>query len=349
MTDRGALYDLLDRGLELWHRAEPHPAHEAWEAAWHRLGGRQRDEGEGPEEAALAQALVQLAAARVKGPTDGGRRLLDKARRGVLEAASMRPAALGFDVAGLAEGLDRPADALLGDGGALPSLLPPRVHQAGVVYGHGFGSGPMSTKALAVKAALTAEGLEVRAPALDDGDFFGFTVTRARERLRRCLFDHTLYIGSSMGGYLGALLAEEEAARPRSRVAALVLMAPAFDFGARIEHREGTDRVARWRAEGELVLDRAEGLSPMAISSAFLDDTSRHPGRPPVRSPAYVLAGRQDAIVPLALIEAVVSASDPAVELEVVDDDHRLHASVDRAIAAAKRFAALLPRRRPGP
>lgn len=85
----------LREGVRLWHEGAPHPAHEEWESAWKLLE---------PPDKGLAQALVQLAAARVKRAVDnetGVKKLLAKARANLSAVAEVKREVLGLDVADL--------------------------------------------------------------------------------------------------------------------------------------------------------------------------------------------------------------------------------------------------------
>jgi len=95
---------------------------------------------------------------------------------------------------------------------------------------------------------LTRLGHDVIVPDLEEGDFQGLTITRqlgvVRREIARSRGDLAL-IGSSMGGYLAVLAANQEPRIPR-----LMLMAPAIDMKARWTVRYGADQLARWKAQG---------------------------------------------------------------------------------------------------
>lgn len=207
----------------------------------------------------------------------------------------------------------------------------------GFVYLHGFASSPGSNKAQRLSAELRADGYHVRIPDQNEDDFEGLTVSRALALAERNLFERTVLIGSSMGAYVATLLAQREA-EGRGRVAALVLMAPAFDLADRLRHRYGSDAVARWARDGRVEVDHYGYGEPRAIGHGFLVDAERHEARPSILPPAYVLTGKRDEVVPHRMVAEVVSASDPSIVFEVVDDDHGLERSAPRALAAARRF-----------
>lgn len=210
---------------------------------------------------------------------------------------------------------------------------------SGVVYLHGFGGSPNGNKATRFAAALEADGFAVRRPDLNanargEEDFTHLTVTRALEAARASLFDRTVLVGSSMGAYLATLLASQD---PRPQ--ALVLMAPAFDLGDRLEARwGGPEVIERWRTEGFLEVCHPHYGEKRPLHYGWVLDVRKHPGRPPITRPAYVLAALRDDIVPIALVREVVGA-DPQVTLVEVDDEHPLVDSAHLAIEAARALA----------
>jgi predicted esterase YcpF (UPF0227 family) len=92
-----------------------------------------------------------------------------------------------------------------------------------ILYLHGFASGPFSSKARYFHRYLTDRGALVQVPDLAAGDFEHLTITGQLAVARRFLTGGPVcLIGSSMGGYLAALLAARHAEIER-----LVLLAPA--------------------------------------------------------------------------------------------------------------------------
>ncbi len=341
-NEREALYALLNEGLALYP-AQPFLAHERWEEAWLVLPAS--------DERTLLRSLIQLAAARIKAAQGNARGLeksLDKAARGFAQIDQEVGALCGLDLGRLGAALEA---------GQLPTL-PPRVHRRGILYLHGFASGPTSAKADAFRQAfldapLCCPDLNLSAPTPAQPephfDFFGLTVPRALMAARRSLFEETIVVGSSMGGYLAALLGADP------RVKALILMAPAFDFSARLLERHGAEEVARWRREGFAMIDHHQTRAPERLGPAILEPHGL-PAFPPILRPTYILHGIHDETVPPSLSEGVwaryrrdepacgrdrsalrVGEASPLVELDLVDDDHRLERSVGRAIEQAKR------------
>jgi uncharacterized protein len=188
-----------------------------------------------------------------------------------------------------------------------------------VGYLHGFASGPGSTKAQFFRARLAALRVPLEIPDLAP-DFTRMTVTGMLAIVEALLeAGPAVLLGSSLGGYLAALVA----ARRPDRVRGLVLFAPAFGFAARWEARIGAAAMARWRAAGTAPVFHY-GLGhevPLAID--ILDDARRWPEEPDPAAPALVFAGRHDDAVPLAAVEHFAAAR-AGRDLVVLDSGHEL-------------------------
>lgn len=308
--------DALNAGLNAWHQRRWFDAHEHWEAAW-------RDTARADFRSAL-KGLIQLAASLHKaelGHPTGHGKLWTKARRRLETSAEALGSLRGIDLVRVVSALP---EAPPGAGwSAAASLLPERLHPFGVLYLHGFGSSPTSPKAMAIRPALEAAGVPVVAPTLaDTDDFFEFTVSRSLRRARRHLFDRTLVVGSSLGGWTAALLAKSE-----PRVVELVLLCPAFRFPERWLRPERSDELVRWRRDGRLALEVGHGPSPQDLGIGFLDDALAHDGdvHPPVRT--TIFHGSRDDVVPLSDVEPVIRDL-PHVDLRLRDDDHGLRATL---------------------
>lgn len=332
------VYGALNTGLAHYHAGKFFEAHEVWEDAWLGEVGRTK---------LALQALIQIAAALHKHQVENPRgtaKLLAKARDKIAEVQAGAAAWLGIDFVGLGQEVERAlaeADAIAADpsrGGALRAPALPRTSGPdGIIYLHGFASGPTSTKAALIVPPLVARGLHVAVPDLNEDDFPNLTVSRALARVRRELRDRTVLIGSSLGGYIAALVAARD-----ERVKALVLMAPAFGFLAYLSARHGPAGLARWKAEGQVEVEHHVLRRKVPLRHSFYEDALSHEPSPRIRVPAYVLQGRRDDTVDPAVVEAVARGNPDTVTLDLVDDDHGLTASASRALAAAERFAVTL-------
>ncbi len=154
-------------------------------------------------------------------------------------------------------------------------------------------------------------------------------MSRALALAKRHVRERTVVIGSSFGGYLASLLAAKD-----DRIKGLVLMAPAFDFAERFEARYGGHAVRMWEEAGFVEVEHYGMPGMQRLSFDLMRDARTHASRPPLRVPTYILQGRRDDVVSPTMVEEVARANAKA-ELDLVDDDHGLVASSDRALAAA--------------
>lgn len=324
-------YALTNQGLDLYHRGFRFEAHESFEAAWKVESGSRK---------AVLQALVQISAAAHKANEDNFRgvvKLLNKAQSR-LEPELGQGACLGLDLVRLAGEVRRALDAakarLEGINAPFkPPVLPEKAHETGVIYLHGFASSPLSTKARRMVPEFEAAGIHVEVPDLNEDDFQNLTVTRALARTRRCLKDRSLIIGSSLGGYIATCLAMED-----TRIKALVLMAPAFDFAVRLENRYGAALLDEWRTQGVTLVEHYGYKKMCPIGYQLYEDATRHPARPPIRVPTYILQGAHDDVVPADMVTEVATQAGTGVTLECVEDDHTLVKHANRARDAALRL-----------
>jgi alpha-beta hydrolase superfamily lysophospholipase len=205
----------------------------------------------------------------------------------------------------------------------------------GILYLHGFASGPGSKKGTALAERFDRLGVPFERADLTPGaDGFErsspLTMLHEAERLVG-LHRPRFLMGSSLGGYLAALVASRLAGVER-----LVLLAPAFRLAARWRARTSPEEERRWRAEGLPVHHFASGRE-RRLAWKFMEDAAGLPEFPEVRVPALCLAGRRDELVPLADVEAFV-ARTPSARLVVLEDGHELLASVDRIFEEARMF-----------
>jgi pimeloyl-ACP methyl ester carboxylesterase len=204
-----------------------------------------------------------------------------------------------------------------------------------LAYLHGFASGPASTKAQFVRARLAALGYELAIPDLAP-DFTHQTVTGQLATAEALLDgEPAILMGSSLGGYLAALVA----ARHPERVRALVLLAPAFGFAPRWEAQLGPEVMAHWRRHGVMPVMHHGREREELLSIDLLTDARRHPDEPDPAVPALVVAGRFDDAVPLATVEAFAGRR-PERELAVYDAGHQLTEVLDPLWERMRAFLA---------
>ena len=204
------------------------------------------------------------------------------------------------------------------------------------LYLHGFASGPGSRKGVVLADHLARLGadlqrLDLRVPTL------------AHLRLSRMIdvaqtaiggpADRAVVFGSSLGGLCAARLAERD-----PRVAALVLLAPAFNLADRWRTAQPTS-IADWSRTGWLrTTDHTTGASFDLDYGFFEDVAAIDRGAPPdVRVPTLIFHGRDDATVGIES-SRTFAASRPHVQLVELDDGHELIASLPQIAADTERW-----------
>src|SRR5687767_4973408 len=158
--EEAALYPLLNEGLALYHAQRWFDAHEIWEAAWNGEVGRNKE---------TLRALIQVAAALHKHAEKSRRgpsKLLAKAKDTLAEVTSGCSAWLGIDLVALARDIDRSLSEAdrwaIGEADLVPVLrLPQATGPHGILYLHGFASGPSSFKANAIVPKLSEYSVAV--------------------------------------------------------------------------------------------------------------------------------------------------------------------------------------------
>ncbi len=188
------------------------------------------------------------------------------------------------------------------------------------IYLHGFASGPGSRKARFFRDQLTTAGFDVAVPDLAEGDFNNLTITGQLMVAEAFIGkDPVRVIGSSMGGYLAALLA----ARHPTAVEKLVLLAPALDFVKRWPEIVGKAGMEQWLSTGKLpVFHYAEGRQ-VDLGLAMFHDSVKWEGERVFSQPALIFHGTRDNVVPVE-VSRNLALGRPNVKLVEVDSGHEL-------------------------
>jgi hypothetical protein len=209
------------------------------------------------------------------------------------------------------------------------------------LYLHGFASGPGSFKGVAfanhfAKRGVEIERLNLRLPSLEHLRLSAiFSAVRGAIGGER---DRAVLIGSSLGGLTACRVAEQD-----PRVAAVVLMAPAFRLFERWRMRLGEEGWRAWETTGWLetqdYAEKRRGRVDFGFIQEALALDAGGDGWPDVRVPALIIHGVGDATVDVGLSRAW-AAGKRHVRLIEVDDGHELTASIDRILAESEAFLA---------
>jgi pimeloyl-ACP methyl ester carboxylesterase len=201
----------------------------------------------------------------------------------------------------------------------------------------GFRSDMTGSKATAIDTLAERRGLastrfDYSGHGESGGNFADGTISRWLEEAT-AVFDRyaqgpQIVVGSSMGGWIGLLLAE--ALRGSSRVIGLVLIAPAFDM-TRALMWDTWDEAAREALMSTGIYRQPSDYAdePYTITRALIEDGDRHLiGDRLIETgcPIHILQGGADKDVPWRHTTDLVSrlASDDVVLTLVKDGDHRL-------------------------
>jgi uncharacterized protein len=208
------------------------------------------------------------------------------------------------------------------------------------LYLHGFASGPNSKKGLAFAAHFAARRVAIERLDLRVPSFEHLRLSAMIEAARAAIGgpgERAVVLGSSLGGLTAARLAERD-----PRVAALVLLAPAFQLARRWRESLGDDFEA-WRRTGwREVHDYTTG-GTARVDFGFVEEAAAiDTGYPDVRAPTLILHGRSDDVVPIERSREFAAAR-PNVHLVELDDGHELVASIPALLAESERFLASLP------
>lgn len=216
----------------------------------------------------------------------------------------------------------------------------------GFVYLHGFASGPASAKATFYREKLSARGIHMIAPDLNEGPggFHGMTLSRCVEATKAALGEAgasdrgAVLIGSSMGGLVAALVASRD-----PRVRAAVLLAPAFDLPARWTAWIGEEGVGEWRRTRELEVDHFAYGRKEKLGFGFYLDSMGLPPYPRPACPTLILHGSRDAEVSIGTSIKIADGS-PNIRLVELDTDHGMLDVTERLWSETEAFLGPLLR-----
>lgn len=187
-----------------------------------------------------------------------------------------------------------------------------------VTFAHGLWSGPDSSKA----AWMREQGWEVLAL---DMRKYGWDQASQTRVVLEAIDEHgpfDVLIGSSFGG-----LATANAAAQRPELdLRLVLLAPAFGYPELIQSTLGDEAMDAWQRTGEHEFHPPGWDEKVVLPWAFVE-AARPLAWPSLPHPTAILHGSEDDVVPLDNSQRAANLH-PGVHVEVVEDNHRLHASL---------------------
>lgn len=205
------------------------------------------------------------------------------------------------------------------------------------VYLHGFASSPQAKKAQALAEALAARGHELVVPDLNLPSFDRLSVGEMRVALRR--LDDELgapryrIVGSSLGGWLLV----DAASWLGSRLERAVLLATPRELAALWSRWMSPTTRETWQSRGAIPLPDARGKMTR-VHYGFYEEVERIGAAPlpTLTVPTLFVHGARDGLVPVE--EARAYAAATGAPIEVFDDEHELHASIEPLVARVVPF-----------
>lgn len=201
------------------------------------------------------------------------------------------------------------------------------------LYLHGFASSPQSTKATVLAEHLGHHGVRLVAPDFNEPDFSTLTVTRMLEQTDREIAalppGPVALVGSSLGGFVALHAASRQTSDTRHRIAALILLAPAFEFGRNRMRDLGPGGLEAWKSTGRLEVFHYAYGGVRPVHYALYEDAQRYDAyHVTLSAPVVIVYGTRDESVDPASVERW--ARDRSnVTLRPVDDGHQLTKSLD--------------------
>lgn len=201
------------------------------------------------------------------------------------------------------------------------------------IYLHGFASSPASRKAQFFARKFAEEGVHLEVPSLETEGFENLTITaqlRVIENIAQN--ESSRLIGSSLGGYLGALYASLH-----PEVDRLLLLAPAFGFAERWELRLGSEVFAAWKRSGFLEVPHYATGTTQRVGFGLIEDGLRYPAEPAFPQPAMIFHGLADDVVPVDFSRRFV-ADHPNAQLHEKSSGHELTDVMEEIWAESRSF-----------
>jgi pimeloyl-ACP methyl ester carboxylesterase len=216
-----------------------------------------------------------------------------------------------------------------------------------VFYLHGFASSARSSKATFFRERLAPRGIPLHTPDFNEPDFATLTVTRMLDQVDTAIAalpaGPVVLIGSSLGAFVAwhATARRERAAASTHPVTALVLLAPALEFGANRMRDLGAEGIARWKATDRLEVFHYGYGETRPVGYALYEDAGQYDStRVTVSTPALVFQGKRDELVDAQMVKRFV-ASRPSMTLDLLDDDHQLLGSLEHIWTRTAAFLRL--------
>lgn len=189
------------------------------------------------------------------------------------------------------------------------------------IYLHGFASGNNALKASFFKTQMKKLGIDLIIPDLNEDDFANLTMTRQINSIKKIINpqESVVLLGSSMGGLLALLLAEE-----LDNIVKLILFAPALQMAKRWTRAENKEKLEKWKQAVSTPVYHYGYKKEMPLNYSFVEDLVKHEDENFDKVvPTLIFHGTQDTSVPHEVSVKYSKTRDYVIYHEV-DSDHSL-------------------------
>lgn len=203
------------------------------------------------------------------------------------------------------------------------------------IYLHGFASSPQSFKAQFFKSRFNSAGRDLLIPDLNLGDFTNLKISSQLLYLKELISNDTDYclIGSSLGGLLALILAEENI-----QVKKLILLAPAIEIKNVWDRELGIDNIKSWQKQGVYNIFHSGSKCELPLKYDFIHDMQYIKDRAFKRTlPVLIIHGKYDKTIPVDVSYAYHKQNQLA-KLVILDCEHGMENKIEEIWVAANSF-----------
>jgi len=197
------------------------------------------------------------------------------------------------------------------------------IHDFDYIYLHGFASSPSSSKAEFYRQQFATQGVKLQIPDLNGENFTHLTLSKALQQTQQLIdkcHKPIILIGSSMGGLISALAAENN-----STVKKLILLAPAFKMSELWQRGVSAQQLNIWKTLETQPVYHYGYNKEVALHYQFYEDLFNYNDREFTRQlPCLIFHGIHDDVVPIKHSEEYVHSHTHA-KLISLDDDHSVN------------------------
>ncbi len=208
-----------------------------------------------------------------------------------------------------------------------------------ILYLHGFASSPTSNKANHILNFLKNKDIKFYVPDLNCGDFTNVTLTKMLNAIIKSISGiegKFIIVGSSLGGYLASLYAENTPKPPEK----MLLLAPGFNLYNLFRNWLGDTGIKEWELNGFFNFMHYSYKRELPLSYAFYRDLEIHTDIPVIKNISiHIIHGTEDNVVPPSITKKFIK-KNPEATVEFVKDTHELPNSIQLILRRIKEMIA---------